>query len=53
MKFAWSNLWPGLSTDDDNDDAYDKDIMHETIHDYIGSLEFLPNEPKTSCDMQN
>ena len=40
MKFLWSNLWTeGLSTDDDNDDT------QQTIHDCIGSLAWLPNEP--------
>ena len=49
MKFLWSNLWTGgLSTDDNNDDNNDaNDNTRWTIHDCIGSLAWLPNEPIT------
>ena len=50
MKFLWSNLWMGgLSTDDDNDDNNNNNDANDdtwwTIHDCIGSLAWLPNEP--------
>ena len=50
MKFLWSNLWTGgLSTDDNNDDDNDAhDDTRRTIHDCIGSLAWLPNEPITT-----
>ena len=46
-----SKLWPGgLSTDSDtneNNDANDEDKTRRTIHNCIGSLAFMPEEPKT------
>ena len=46
----WSNLWlGGLSTDDTNtnDDQAGWNTWN-TIHDYIGSLAVMPNEPKST-----
>ena len=50
MKFLRSKVWPGgLSADDDindndNDDANDN--TRWAIHNYIGSIAFMPNESK-------
>ena len=47
VKFWWSNLRPGgMSTDDANDDNTGR-----TIHDYIASLAFMPNEPISTIIM--
>ena len=44
MKFVWSNLWPGLFRDNNNNDD-----TRRTIYVYIGSLvAFMPIEPNTS-----
>ena len=47
-KALWSDVYKQeLSTHDKNPDAADNDDTRRTIRDYIGSLAFLPNEPKT------
>ena len=41
------NLWLGeLSSDDANDNDANNDNIRRTIHDNIGSLPFMPNEPE-------
>ena len=52
MKLLWCDVCIGkLSTHDaaDNvkDDSSDNNNKWRTIHDYIGFLAFMPNEPKT------
>ena len=47
IKSLWSNLWLGtLSTNNDKNVNNADDDRWGTIRDYIGSLAFIPNEPK-------